>query len=61
VLPLRDRKARVDGEDGCVGALTAQRKLAAAANKELSAMVEVVGGGRWSLKIKSKKSLVNNL
>jgi hypothetical protein len=45
VLPFRDRKASVDGEDGCVGALTAQWKLAAAANKDLSAMVEVVVGG----------------
>ena len=40
VPPLRDGKAGGEGEDGCVGA--AQRKLAAAADEEESAMVEVV-------------------
>jgi hypothetical protein len=38
---MRDGKAGGEGEDGCVGALTA-RKLAAAADEEQSAMVEVV-------------------
>jgi hypothetical protein len=35
VLPLRNGKAGGDGDDGCVGAFTAQRKLAVAANKEV--------------------------
>jgi hypothetical protein len=39
VPPLRDGKAGGEGEDGCVGAFTAQRKLAAAADEEQSAMV----------------------
>jgi hypothetical protein len=35
VLLLRDGKAGGDGDDGCVGAYTAQRKLSVAADKEV--------------------------